>query len=77
MSHCTGCGQLSGDCPNRGRCTTAFEPPRYCAACGRRLAVRVTPTAWVARCRDHGELPAGGTGPRSAASHTGPSTDCG
>ena len=54
--HCTGCGQSTGRCPTGGHCTGRYEPPRFCPACGRRLAVRITPTSWTARCRDHGEL---------------------
>jgi hypothetical protein len=32
----------------------AREPPRYCARCGRRTVVKVTPTAWSSHCRYHG-----------------------
>jgi GNAT superfamily N-acetyltransferase len=31
-----------------------FEPPRWCAACRRRLVVQVTPRGWTARCVEHG-----------------------
>lgn len=31
-----------------------LEPPRFCPRCGRRLNVRIIPTGWTARCRDHG-----------------------
>jgi hypothetical protein len=31
-----------------------FEPPRYCARCGRRMVVQVSPDAWTARCAEHG-----------------------
>jgi hypothetical protein len=34
----------------------ALEPPRYCAACRRRMVVQVTPTGWTARCSEHGQL---------------------
>ncbi len=72
VTHCTGCGRPAPDCPTGGVCTTAFEPPRHCPECGRRLAVRISPTAWVAKCRDHGELPAGTTGGgRSARAEQG------
>jgi hypothetical protein len=33
-----------------------LEPPRYCAACRRRLVVQITPTGWTARCAEHGVL---------------------
>ena len=32
-----------------------LEPPRYCAACRRRMVVQVTPASWTARCVEHGE----------------------
>ncbi|MFC8524715.1 hypothetical protein [Pseudarthrobacter sp. NPDC057230] len=32
----------------------AMEPPRYCAACGRRMKVQVTPLGWTAECSRHG-----------------------
>ncbi|MEA5455826.1 hypothetical protein SPF06_13910 [Sinomonas sp. JGH33] len=32
----------------------AMEPPRYCAACGRRMKVQVTPLGWSAACSRHG-----------------------
>lgn len=31
-----------------------LEPPRYCAFCGRRLRVQVSPTGWWASCARHG-----------------------
>lgn len=34
----------------------AMEPPRYCAACRRRMKVQVTPTGWSAECSRHGML---------------------
>jgi hypothetical protein len=44
------------------RCRTAraMEPPRYCAACGRRMVVQVTPAGWTARCVRHGTRDSGG-----------------
>jgi hypothetical protein len=32
----------------------AMEPPRYCAACRRRMKVQVTPLGWTAECSRHG-----------------------
>ena len=32
-----------------------LEPPRYCASCGRRMKVQVSPTSWTATCVEHGE----------------------
>jgi len=58
-SYCTGCGQPTGGatpspgCPGCGR---ALDPPRFCPQCGRRMTVRIVPTGWVARCRDHAEV---------------------
>ncbi|WP_444875928.1 biotin synthase auxiliary protein BsaP [Arthrobacter oryzae] len=34
----------------------AMEPPRYCAACRRRMKVQVTPLGWSAECARHGVL---------------------
>jgi hypothetical protein len=31
-----------------------LEPPRFCAACGRRMIVQVRPDGWWARCSRHG-----------------------
>ena len=33
-----------------------LEPPRFCAACGRRMVVQVRPDGWSAKCSRHGEL---------------------
>lgn len=33
-----------------------LEPPRFCAACGRRMVVQVRPNGWAARCSRHGEV---------------------
>jgi hypothetical protein len=33
-----------------------MEPPRYCAACRRRMKVQVTPLGWTAECSRHGVL---------------------
>ena len=35
----------------------AYEPPRFCPQCARRMVVQVTPTGWTARCSRHGERP--------------------
>ena len=55
---CRGCGRPVSECA--GGCTAVgeFEAPRHCPACGRRLAVQVTPTGVTARCRDHGAVTA-------------------
>lgn len=31
-----------------------LEPPRYCARCGRRMVVQISPGGWTARCAEHG-----------------------
>jgi hypothetical protein len=54
--HCTGCGEVEDLCRTGGFCRGSYEPPRFCSTCGRRVAVRVTPTSWTARCREHGEF---------------------
>lgn len=33
-----------------------LEPPRFCAACGRRMIVQVRPDGWWARCSRHGQV---------------------
>jgi hypothetical protein len=54
-SFCGHCGQpIDADehlgCAERLR----MEPPRFCTRCRRRMTVQVTPTAWTARCVEHG-----------------------
>lgn len=53
---CEGCGATVGSghaaCDAR---LAATDPPRWCAACGRRLVVQVLPFGWRARCSEHGE----------------------
>ena len=53
-SYCPRCGAIGGA---HESCLAALklEPPRYCAHCGRRMVVQVTPAGWVARCSAHGE----------------------
>jgi hypothetical protein len=51
--HCPGCGRPTAECAG---CVDAFEPRRFCAACGRRLTVQVTPTGWDASCRACGAI---------------------
>jgi hypothetical protein len=54
---CVRCGQELA-VGEHGACrqALAFEPPRYCARCRRRMVVQVTPGGWTARCAEHGEL---------------------
>ncbi|MGB8390068.1 hypothetical protein [Mycobacterium sp.] len=33
-----------------------LEPPRFCAACGRRMVVQVRPDGWRAQCSQHGPV---------------------
>ncbi|WP_343598993.1 hypothetical protein [Mycobacterium sp.] len=33
-----------------------LEPPRFCAACGRRMVVQVRPDGWWATCSRHGRV---------------------
>jgi len=50
-----GGGQLA-DGGGHGSCRAArkLEPPRYCARCGRRTVVKVTPDGWSSQCSRHG-----------------------
>jgi len=45
-----GAGQEHQAC----RVARELEPPRYCARCGRRTVVKVTPGGWSSRCTRHG-----------------------
>jgi hypothetical protein len=36
-----------------------LEPPRFCAECGRRMAVQVRPDGWWAKCSRHGLVDSG------------------
>jgi hypothetical protein len=49
--YCDGCGALAaaGD-HARCRARAGTDPPRWCSACGRKLAVQVLPVGWTARC---------------------------
>jgi hypothetical protein len=56
-AYCGHCGKSvsSGShdaCKERLR----MEPPRYCTRCKRRMTVQVSPTSWIARCVEHGEI---------------------
>jgi hypothetical protein len=33
-----------------------WEPPRFCAQCGRRMVVQVRPDGWWAKCSRHGRV---------------------
>ncbi|MDQ3151203.1 MAG: hypothetical protein M3R63_05570 [Actinomycetota bacterium] len=55
--YCTRCGGAA-DTGEHGACraAAAYEPPRYCPACARRLIVQVSPSGWNARCSAHGAV---------------------
>jgi hypothetical protein len=55
--YCDHCGrQLAADGSGHDACRAAreLEPPRYCARCGRRTVVKVTPDRWSSHCPRHG-----------------------
>lgn len=62
--HCDRCGAALA-AGGHDACVEAraFEPPRYCPECGRRLKVQVLPAGWHAVCSAHGPLAVAGTGP--------------
>jgi hypothetical protein len=49
--YCPRCGR-SESAGGHERCAARelTDPPRFCAACGRKLAVQVTPTGYTATC---------------------------
>jgi hypothetical protein len=54
---CDRCGRALDDVEHAAcRAARELEPPRYCAQCRRRMVVQVTPTGWIARCSEHGEV---------------------
>jgi hypothetical protein len=55
--YCDHCGrQLADGDGGHDACRAAreLEPPRYCARCGRRTVVKVTPDRWSSHCTRHG-----------------------
>lgn len=53
MTYCGGCGSAAAD-GDHAACVRllAFDPPRWCAACGHRLDVQVFPDGYRSRCRE-------------------------
>jgi hypothetical protein len=49
---CDGCGRQVAECAG---CRWEYDPPHFCATCGVRMAVNVSPNGWRARCKQHGE----------------------
>lgn len=62
-AYCGHCGRPLAD-GDHAMCAAraALEPPRYCATCGRRMVVQVTPRSWSARCVEHGTISGGASG---------------
>ena len=65
--YCDRCGHLltgAGGGQGHEACRAAreLEPPRYCAQCGRRMVVQVTPGGWSSRCTRHGLTVSTGAG---------------
>lgn len=55
-AYCGRCGAPTGQGDHaRCRARVAYEPPRYCPRCARRMIVQVSPSGWSARCSAHGE----------------------
>lgn len=53
---CRWCGTPERGC-DQASCRRELDPPRFCPTCGRGLKVQVSPTGYLARCREHGPLP--------------------
>jgi len=54
--YCDHCGRPLTPDGGHESCQAArrLDPPRYCARCGRRTVVKVTPDGWSSRCSRHG-----------------------
>jgi len=53
---CDRCGESVAAGPHPAcEAARAWEPPRWCASCRRRMKVQVVPTGWSAVCVEHGE----------------------
>jgi hypothetical protein len=55
--YCDRCGRqlaFGGGGHDACRAARKLEPPRYCARCGRRTVVKVTPDGWSSHCTRHG-----------------------
>ncbi|WP_460985782.1 biotin synthase auxiliary protein BsaP [Sinomonas halotolerans] len=52
----TGEAEAHGGAEAHGECRrrALLEPPRFCADCGRRMKVQITPAGWSAECSRHG-----------------------
>lgn len=46
----------SADAVRQTAAQLALRPPRFCAACGRKMAVQVRPNGWWAKCSRHGQV---------------------
>ncbi len=59
MRYCGRCGRPDGGDHTACRARAAYDPPRFCPACARRMIVQVSPTGWDARCSRHGPVDQG------------------
>jgi len=57
---CDRCGERAAE-GDHAACAAArrMEPPRYCAACRRRMKVQELPAGWSATCVEHGTVRSG------------------
>ncbi|HEU4363656.1 MAG TPA: hypothetical protein VFR27_19425 [Mycobacterium sp.] len=49
-------GAPIGDAAAPTAAQLGLRPPRFCAACGRKMAVQVRPNGWWAKCSRHGRV---------------------
>lgn len=49
-------GAPAGDAVVPTAAQLGLRPPRFCAACGRKMAVQVRPNGWWAKCSRHGKV---------------------
>ena len=70
-------GRMDGLGHDACRAARELEPPRYCAQCGRRMVVQVTPGGWSSRCTQHGLTVSTGAGQpgHTTTGHTTSSAD--
>ncbi|MFA7324969.1 MAG: hypothetical protein WC005_11510 [Candidatus Nanopelagicales bacterium] len=55
VQFCSQCGKAASGLHEQCAANATLSPPRFCAYCGRRMKVQVSPLSWLAICSEHGE----------------------